>query len=69
MITAQDAGYEQVTEDLLAFGRKLGLRHFTVAVERATDEADGILRYAGMAGADLIAICTHGEKSRTDVRP
>lgn len=62
VVTGHSSGGDQVMAHLREFGRELGLRHFTVAEERAEDEADGILRYAGMAGADLIAICTHGEK-------
>lgn len=62
VITGRSAGNDQVETSLREFGRKLGLGHFSVAVERASDEAEGILRYAGMIGADMIAICTHGEK-------
>nr|WP_295922806.1 universal stress protein [uncultured Dyadobacter sp.] len=63
VITGRSAGDDEVAASLREFGRKLGLDHFHVAVERASDEAEGILRYAGMMGADMIAICTHGERN------
>ncbi len=51
---------EQRRADVENYATKLGLTRFTIGAVEDSDTEDGIKRYAAKAGADLIAVITHG---------
>jgi nucleotide-binding universal stress UspA family protein len=61
-VKTDDVRDEQTTvESLAECGRKLGLAHCINSVVHAEEVAEGILRYADLEGADLIAMGTLGD--------
>ncbi len=59
--TDQTRDEQAAVESLAECGRKLGLAHCIKSVIHAEEVAEGILRYADLEGADLIAIGTLGD--------